>query len=569
MDRRPAEPLDFRALFQSVPGLYLVLTADDPYTIVAVSDAYLRATMTQRDAIVGRGLFDVFPDNPSDPEATGTRNLRASLERVRAHRKPDTMAVQKYDIRRPAAEGGGFEERFWSPVNAPMLTPDGTLTHIIHRVEDVTEFVRLKAHSAERDRQNQDLLRRTEEMEAEIFLRAREVAEAKLAEREMSRKKELAESANQAKDEFLALLSHELRTPLTPVLLTVSLLESSPGLSPEVHEDIQTIRRHVELEARLIDDLLDLTRVTRGKIQLNFEPIDLHQIIRQALKACPPDRADDVQVSLDARRHQVRGDPARLMQIFWNLLNNAYKFTPAGRAIHVRTSNGTGDDSDVIRAEIADEGIGIEAAILPMIFNAFEQGDSSLTRKYGGMGLGLTISKALVEAHGGSIHATSEGSEKGATLVVNLPTVTELAGVSTSPERKLDASSFEAPPKEREMIPLRILLVEDHEGTLDLMTRLLRGLGHHVTTAATMTDAIAAAERQEIDLVVSDLGLPDGSGHDLMRALSARYDVKGIAVSGFGMDDDVRRSMESGFTQHLTKPVDLERLRTAIEKIAT
>jgi signal transduction histidine kinase len=224
-----AQPLDFRAFFESAPGLYLVLAGDDDYTILAVSDAYLRATMTQRDQILGCPLFDVFPDNPEDPTADGTRNLRASLERVRTHLKPDTMAVQKYDIRRPASEGGGFEERFWSPVNAPVLGSDGRLTHIIHRVKDVTDFVRLKRASSERDLENQDLRRRAEEMEAEIFLRARELAEAKLAEREMSRQKSVAESENQAKDEFLALLSHELRTPLTPVLLTVSLLESHAG----------------------------------------------------------------------------------------------------------------------------------------------------------------------------------------------------------------------------------------------------------------------------------------------------------------------------------------------------
>jgi PAS domain S-box-containing protein len=170
---------DFRALFESVPGLYLVLLPDGPrFTIVTASDEYLRATMTARDAIAGKGLFEVFPDNPSDPTATGTKNLRASLERVLRHRRPDTMAVQKYDIRRPASQGGGFEERFWSPLNAPVMDPSGSITYIVHRVEDVTDFVRLSQAGAEQDRQNAELRVRSEQMEAEVFRRGQQLQEA-------------------------------------------------------------------------------------------------------------------------------------------------------------------------------------------------------------------------------------------------------------------------------------------------------------------------------------------------------------------------------------------------------
>jgi len=676
----PSIPLDFRALFENAPGLYLVLAPD--FKIVAVSEAYLRATMTRRDAIVGRGLFEVFPDNPEDPAADGVRNLRASLERVLLHNKPDTMAVQKYDIRRPDSEGGGFEERHWSPVNSPVLDSAGQLTHIIHRVEDVTEFVRLKSVQAEKDRQTEDLQRRATAMEAEIFQRARELAEAKvaaemfrqsearlreladvmpqivwaaspdgtvdyynrrwyeftgrtdgesvdqnwgailhpddltncheawtrsvssgtpyeieyrfkdvitggyrwflgralpvldaagkivrwygtctdidarkLAQEDIQQAREAAEAANQSKDRFLAVLSHELRTPLTPVLLTVSLLENDPQVPLNIREDIRTIRRNVELEARLIDDLLDLTRVTRGKMQLHFELADVHDLIRNAVKICFPDRAQDVTLALNAKRHHVRADPARLQQVFWNLLGNAGKFTPVGKPITIRSRD---FDGGKIRVEVIDNGIGISAAVLPAIFNAFEQGDNSLTRKFGGLGLGLTISSALIDAHGGSITAHSDGAGKGATFTVELQTVA--APKTGTPVRQ--------GPRKLQPVParLQILLVEDHPATLDIMKRLLTGMGYDVKTAASVKGALAVAEQDKIDLVISDLGLPDGSGNDVMRALQQRPTIRGIALSGYGMDDDIRESKEAGFDQHLTKPVDMAQLQSAIQQ---
>lgn len=376
------------------------------------------------------------------------------------------------------------------------------------------------------------------------------------ANAELAVAKDAAEAANRAKDQFLAVLSHELRTPLTPVLLTVSLLQNREALSQETQDDIQTIRRHVELEARLIDDLLDLTRITRGKLKLHFETADAHLLIRDALEICCADRLRDFQLALDAKHYHVRVDPARFLQICWNILSNARKFSPSGKPITVRTSNPT---HDLLRIQVIDQGVGIEPTIMPRIFNAFEQGDSSLTRAFGGLGLGLTIAKALVDAHGGTIHAESEGRGRGASFTV------EMATAIPAPPRP----SKRRPPLASAPDPtsLRILLVEDHPGTLALMTRLLQGLGHDVKSAATVKDAIAIADQGQIDLVISDLGLPDGTGHDVMRALRTRYSVKGIALSGFGMDEDIRKSMEAGFVKHLTKPVDAEQLQVAIRQI--
>jgi CheY-like chemotaxis protein len=289
---------------------------------------------------------------------------------------------------------------------------------------------------------------------------------------------------------------------------------------------------------------------------LNFETADVHELIRRAIQTCCPDRPPgDVTFSPDARRHHVRGDPTRLQQIFWNLLSNADKFTPPGRPITVRSSDtGVGG----LRVEVSDRGVGIDPTILPGIFDAFSQGDASLTRQFGGLGLGLTITKALVEAHGGTIGVTSPGRGLGATFVVELPTVASPAA------RRMPAVA--GPSLSSSRTALRILLVEDHEGTLEVMTRLLEHLGHHVKTAATVKAALEIAEREEIDLVVSDLALPDGTGHDVMRCLKSRCAVKGIAVSGFGMDEDIRKSLEAGFVKHLTKPIDLEKLDVAIRQ---
>ena len=380
--------------------------------------------------------------------------------------------------------------------------------------------------------------------------RAKEVAD---------RAREAAEEASRAKDQFLAVLSHELRTPLTPVLLTVSLLENDPGLPAQLRDDVRTIRRNVEMEARLIDDLLDLTRITRGKLQLDVQTADVHLLIRTARDICCGDGAAGagVELHLAATRHHVGADPARLQQVFWNLLNNARKFTPPGGRIVIRTSDTPGGR---IRIEVSDTGAGIEPGLLPRVFNAFEQGEAGPARRFGGLGLGLAICKALVEMHGGTIAASSEGRDRGATFVVDLPAAP--VGPPTPPHGGGHAGGSASGRV------LRILLVEDHGATAQVMQKLLSRSGHAVAAAGSVREALALADREPFDLVISDLGLPDGSGHDLMRELRTRRPaVRGIALSGYGMADDLRRSGEAGFAAHVTKPTDLDRLQATIERV--
>jgi nitrogen-specific signal transduction histidine kinase/ActR/RegA family two-component response regulator len=383
---------------------------------------------------------------------------------------------------------------------------------------------------------------------------------ALLARRGQERDEQLAraEAANRAKDQFLAVLSHELRTPLTPALVAAELLERRTDLPPDVGEAAAMIRRNVELEVKLIDDLLDLTRVTRGKLQLDRAPVDLHETVKHAAEACGGEaRAKGLTLALDlqAAPAAVMGDATRLQQVLWNLVKNAVKFTPAGGRVTVRTRRPAG--ADRVQVEVADTGVGIDPAVLPRIFDAFEQGGAAVTRQFGGLGLGLAISKALVELHGGTLTAASDGPGRGATFVLALPAAAAGPAAPVRPAARNGDG----------LAGVRVLLVEDNADTARVMGRVLQGWGCAVTAAGSVAAAAAAAGEGAFDLVLSDLGLPDGSGHDLMRQLAARHGLRGIALSGYGMEADVRESLAAGFAEHLTKPVDLERLEAALRRL--
>jgi two-component system CheB/CheR fusion protein len=376
------------------------------------------------------------------------------------------------------------------------------------------------------------------------------------AEMAIRKARDAAEAASQAKDKFLAVLSHELRTPLTPVLAMVSNLQGRNDLPTDVREDLATIRRNVELESRLIDDLLDLTRISQGKVNLRQSPTDMHVLLHHAINICGEDVAAkrlDLRVDLSATQTRLIGDPARLQQVCWNLLKNAVKFTPENGRVWVRSSSAKG----TLRIEFQDNGIGIEASHLPRLFKAFEQGQLSITRQFGGLGLGLAISKALLDLHGGTISAQSPGRGQGATFIVTLPVeITPHAPSTTAPS---PAGLYEAP-------PARILLVEDHPDTLRVMARLIRATGHTVETATNVADAVAKASAGRFDLLISDIGLPDGTGLDIMSQIKP---LPAVALSGYGMPEDVEKSKAAGFAMHLIKPVNVDELMRAIASLLT
>ena len=396
----------------------------------------------------------------------------------------------------------------------------------------------------------------------------------KRAEESLQAAKESAERGNRAKDHFLAVLSHELRIPLTPVVMGLSMLQDRPDLDPTSREILEMARRNVELEALLIDDLLDVSRIAQGKIELSHTPVELSTIIDRAVEVCKPDieaRRLDFGVDLGpAPPYWVEADASRLEQVFWNLLKNAIKFTPPGGWVGIRirkdeggTMKDEGNSSSLILppssfviAEVNDSGIGMEPEVLSRIFNAFEQAERSITQRFGGLGLGLAISKALVEMHGGRIEAHSEGPGKGATFSVRLPL--------TVPAGRPKAGTAAAPPPEA-VRSLRILLVEDHGVTAKLMRMVLTSDGHSVETAGDVGTALELAGQQAFDLLVSDLGLPDGSGYDLMRQLRERgHKFPGIALSGYGQGEDIQWSREAGFAAHLTKPASRRAVLDAV-----
>jgi PAS domain S-box-containing protein len=375
--------------------------------------------------------------------------------------------------------------------------------------------------------------------------------------REIEAEKMAAVKANEAKDEFLAKLSHELRTPLTPALAAADFMAENISELPEkFSSEIHVIRRNVRLEARLIDDLLDLTRVSTGKIELHPQRIDGHAVIRDALAIARSDiHRKKLAMTTDwtAKEHFLWADPVRLEQVFWNLINNAVKFTPAGGEIRIQTWNEEGQ----FHFAVTDTGIGIDPNRQKSLFTAFDQGERGISRRFGGLGLGLTICKNLVELHGGLIQVSSRGRSLGTTATVSLK-----AYLGPEVVAKRDTQLPERTTR------LRILLVEDHEDTRRVLARLLSRLGCEMAIAGTVAEAVKLIRSQPFDAVLSDIGLPDGAGYDVITEAKRLQDLKGIALTGYGMSEDVRRSKEAGFDWHLTKPVDASELRTVLHKLS-
>jgi PAS domain S-box-containing protein len=395
----------------------------------------------------------------------------------------------------------------------------------------------------------------------------RDITERKQAERNLERAKQEAEAANQAKDRFLATLSHELRTPLTPVLMSIATLRHDRSLSDAARAELEVIQRNVQLETVLINDLLDLTRIAHGKLELRPEPLYVHDALEQALRISAGDITEkQLRVTKDfaAQQHRCSADAARLQQAFWNVIKNAVKFTPAGGELRITTRDAA---PDRIRIEFADTGIGIDPALQPRIFSAFEQGGPSITSRYGGLGLGLAIAKRVVDLHGGEISVHSEGTGRGAMFTITLLTTTSSLSPAPSPTQP----AYDEKAAAAGQTTKTILLVEDHADTGRSLQRLLQMAGYEVAVATTLAAGRDLASTTAFDLIISDIGLPDGSGLDLLKGLHVGTDPSGrvpaIALSGYGMKADITDSQAAGFAEHLTKPVDWEQLREVVRRL--
>jgi two-component system, chemotaxis family, CheB/CheR fusion protein len=388
---------------------------------------------------------------------------------------------------------------------------------------------------------------------------ARDITGKKRSERELAQARDEAERASRAKDDFLAALSHELRTPLNPVLLVASDAVADPDLPPGVRANFDTILKNIELEAKLIDDLLDLARVRTGKLKVEKSCVSVHSVLTSTL-AIVEGEIEQKRIGLrrkfDDTQSVILGDAVRLQQIFWNVLKNAVKFTPAEGTITIQTS-ATRENCIV---KISDTGIGMSQEELAHIFDAFKQGEKA--HRFGGLGLGLSISRNLVNLHSGTIEASSAGRGKGSCFTITFP----LAEWNQGDEKKLLPSGRVSRSKSPS---LQVLLVDDHEATRSALARLLANRNHKVMVAGSVGEAVSVSEKAPIDLVISDIGLPDGSGYDLFkRVLQHSPKARGIALSGYGMDQDLARSKSSGFSMHLTKPVKIDALDEALAKFA-
>src|SRR5215470_5515480 len=382
------------------------------------------------------------------------------------------------------------------------------------------------------------------------------MAERRRVEEELQQQKSIVETANRTKDHFLAMLSHELRTPLTPVVSELESLQTEPTQTEDTRASLAMIRRNIELETQLIDDLLDFTRIARDKMELRFVPVNAHLAVSNVVEICRAETKSkrlNIHLNLRAQSYHVTADGAKFQQIIWNLLKNAIKFTPEGRDIIISSEN---PSETVLSVSVRDTGIGMEPEVMQRIFDPFEQGNRSFERRFGGLGLGLAISKSLAQAHGGTLTAQSEGRNRGSTFIFSMPTLPP-AEIPTVAGRVSSEASQHV---------LKILLVDDHEDTCAALEKLLVRRGHLVAATHNLRSAMEAAVRNKFDLLISDVALPDGTGLDLMMRLRAISNIPGIAISGFGNNGDIERSLQAGFSEHLIKPVKLEKLEAAIER---
>jgi signal transduction histidine kinase/ActR/RegA family two-component response regulator len=558
---------DYQALFESAPVSYAVL--DPELVFVAVSDAYLRDTMTVREQVIGRGIFEVFPDNPDDPDGSGTGNLRASLERVRHDLVPDTMAVQKYDIPRPEAAGGGFEVRYWSPVCSPVTSPDGRLISIFIVVQDVTEYVRLSEREARHVELTAVLRERTQRIEADIVSRSQELQEANRVLR----------SADAAKNEFLSRVSHELRTPLNAMLGSGELL-SLADITAEHREWATTIVRSGRDLRDLLDEMLDIFQLETGHLTLSVEPVPVHRAIADALALVRPLAASSgihlEHVPADQASQHVLADYQRLRQVLLNLLSNAVKYNRPDGTVTVTVERRPGGR---LRINVADTGRGISQPSLARLFTPFERLDAAQAG-IEGTGLGLVMCRELVQAMHGETGATSiEG--RGSTFWAELPetraaTVAELtagsprAGVAeSSPAPRQAGQHGDVAVIRTYGMARTVLYIEDITENLRLVERVLKRRPSVTLLASAFGGAgLDLAREYHPDLILLDVHLPDMTGDEVIRGLQASPATSTIPIVVLSADatkHQIERVMAAGAVAYLTKPIDLRQLLQTVD----
>lgn len=670
-------PLDsgtYASLFRAVPSPCIVLAPDPGFTIIEANDAYLRATNRRREDVVGRPVGEVFSDYSETSDSQVAR-LAESLERVMARREADRMEVQRYQVRN---SNGSPQVRYWAGLNVPVFTPQGELTAIIHRPEDLTEqiaatmagslehrfglaqlqledkveaqllsivdayrsqlyrafqdapaaiavlrgpeliyelandrYLDLVGHRPVLGRAMRDALPELEEQgivdlikrvhetgkafaanaleirlrhapkptryfsfffqplpdivgdPGGVFVLAFEVTELVQAQRHTEELADEARLANRRKDEFLAMLAHELRNPLAGIAGALALLDRA-GDDAERTERLRALcERQVLHLTRLVDDLLDVSRITRGKIALRRAPLDLAVVARHAAQlnaSLFASRGQALVIDVEGQAFPLCADRMRMEQVIGNLLTNAAKYTPRGGHIAVRIARETKAGRDWAVLEVADDGQGIPPESLPRIFDLFVQLDPAIDRRQGGLGIGLTLVRNLVEMHGGTVRAYSEGSGRGSTFRVRLP-----LDVQAMEQIEPSSQPHSHPTSSRR----QVLIIEDNEDARDTLRELLQELGHEVQTASSGTEGLRKLLSVRPDVAIIDIGLPGMDGFEVARRARAASNGKQptlIALSGYSGNDIERRAHVAGFDRRLVKPVKLEELTALLSR---
>ncbi|VXB58161.1 Histidine kinase [Burkholderia sp. 8Y] len=563
----PDLPADvYRIVFALLPSPCLLLAVDGRYSILDANDAYLRETVSDRADLIGRAVFDAFPDNPADQKSEATKTLGESLERVIRLRRTDAMALQRYDVPDRSSQTGAFLVRYWSPINIPLLNPDGSVAFIIHRVENVTDLVadvqrRGTAPSGQKDDRGTTHV----ESESELIRRSRQLSNSnqelrRLSEEAFALAARLKDESLR-KDEFLAMLGHELRNPLAGLASAFQLIDMSDAAQGVPAEIGSLINRQIGTLTRLVDDLLDASRVSRGAIQLHREAIDLRMVIETAAYSVRRQfetKGHALIIDLAPGDYAMCGDATRLQQVVANLLSNAVKFTDCGGNIRMRLSASTAGEERRAVLTVEDNGRGIPQRYLESIFELFTQVNSKFDRAEGGLGIGLNLARRFVELHGGTLVARSEGVGKGSQFIVDIP----LSFVEDERSLPLTEPFYVFADDD-----VSVLLVEDNDDVRAATAAMLESLGYTVETASDGNSGVDSMVAQTPMVAIVDIGLPGIDGFEVARR--AR-DILGdkqpylIALSGYSGPEVSERAIESGFDRVFVKPIDIRLLRVSI-----
>lgn len=662
-------PTFFEAAFNLMPiGCYM-LSPTPEATILAVNDAFLKNVGRERDDMVGKGLFEVFPGDPNDLGDTGEAALRASIAQAIQTGQPAVMPVQRYPIEKTLPNGVTiYEERFWNAFNTPLLGEDGRVRCVFHATIEVTEQVRAQqalkdqqrtavefAHRANADRRRLNAVleatpvglvvtdarggivnansahkrlwgedspetrsvsdyeeyhgwwvdgeRRGQMLVAHEWPAARalkgetslgelieiasfnavparricslsaapvlndagEIIGAVLAQLDVTeqiRAEDTLRQSDRRKDEFLAMLAHELRNPLAPIGAAADLLSMNGLNSDRLQQISGIITRQVAHMTSLVNDLLDVSRVTRGLVTLEKDTIDAKQIVALAVEQVRP--------LIEARKHHfvlhlppesayVQGDAKRLVQALTNVLSNAAKYTPDGGKIMLDVKI----DRSHVRIDVQDNGIGMDAGLLDRAFELFVQGQRTADRTQGGLGIGLALVRSLMELHGGSVHAHSDGVGKGSRFILCLPHIEHAEGKSDGDATGQSHAMAGA--------AVRVMIVDDNQDAARTLSMIVASAGHQVSVEYSPRKALERARQERPQALLLDIGMPEMDGYELARQLRAQPETAGavlIAVTGYGQEQDRKMAQQSGFDHFFTKPVDTKRLTGVLHALS-